>query len=293
MVILPITVLVHEGIMARTYLVRLRLAGFIPAAILLMVSKHDPKTGKQVGRWLPAKLRLNYAKKAQEKSQNFWPRRLRKDEPNLFEMMTKTISKSYALPLGIYDEILGAINYEEFTEIFQTIMVDGYKDPELQCLVSNLSHKTILFTGGGILPPSLLALPGTRFIHIHPGTLPYVRGSDGLLWSTLTRNKPGVSVFYMAPEIDNGNIISAGETSPLTFPIAKEKRPDYQTLYRLIFSYYDPMLRAQKLIEVLKQAKDPTNLLSDPQDMSIGLTYRFMHPTIRDIALKLLFPDQS
>ena len=73
----------------------------------------------------------------------------------------------------------------------------------------------------GILPPSLLALPGVKFIHVHPGFLPYVRGSDGLLWSALIRNKPGVSVFYMDPEIDGGKIISAGEISPLTFPVSK------------------------------------------------------------------------
>ena len=292
-IILPITVLVHEGIMARTYLVRLRQAGFMPAAIILMVYNYDPQTGKQIGRLLPAKLRLKYAKISQEMSQNFWPRQLKKDAPDLFRTMTDTICKFYALPQETYDEILGPINYQDFTESFQTLMVNDYKDPELQNPISNLEHKTILFTGGGIIPPSLLSLPDVRFLHIHPGFLPFVRGADGLLWSILTRHKPGVSIFFMDSEIDNGNIISAGETSFLTFPVNKEKRPDDQTLYRFIFSYFDPMLRAQKLIEVFKQVKDPANLQGNPQNMSKGLTYRFMHPTIRNIALKILFPDYS
>jgi hypothetical protein len=45
------------------------------------------------------------------------------------------------------------------------------------------------------------------------------------------------------------------ENSPLIFPVDRKKRPDYQTLYTLIFSYYDPVLRAQKLAAVLKQKK--------------------------------------
>ena len=223
--------------------------------------------------------------------QNYWPRRLRKDEPDLFGIMTKIIAQSYVLPLDIYDEILGSINYEEFTETFQTIMVDDYKDPALQVLISNLRHKTILFTGGGILPPNLIALQDIRFVHVHPGFLPHIRGSDGLLWSTLIRGKPGVSIFYMDTAIDWGNIITAGEFPSLAFPVKPEDRPDDQTLYRMVFSYYDPMLRAQKLIKVLNQGKDLGSFPSNSQDLSSGVTYHFMHPAMRNVALKRLYPN--
>lgn len=45
----------------------------------------------------------------------------------------------------------------------------------------------ILFTGGGILPEQVLMLPQLKFLHVHPGFLPAIRGADCALWSTTVR----------------------------------------------------------------------------------------------------------
>ncbi len=61
-----LTVLVHEGPIARTYLEALRSAGMRPARIVLMVDGRDPGTGKPLGRWLPSSWRLKHAARVQD-----------------------------------------------------------------------------------------------------------------------------------------------------------------------------------------------------------------------------------
>ena len=50
-----------------------------------------------------------------------------------------------------------------------------------------------------------------KFIHIHPGYLPFVKGLDGTLWSYIIRSKFGVTSFEMNQGIDTGNIIMREE----------------------------------------------------------------------------------
>ena len=204
--------------------------------------------------------------------------------------MTSTIAKAFDLSAETFDEILTFSNYGVYAETVERVMVKGLADPTLAEFLSRFAPTAVLYTGGGIIPASLLSVPGLRFLHIHPGRLPYVRGADGLLWSTLVRGKPGASCFYMAPGIDTGGIVQAAEFSPLEFPLPANGRPDDPALYRAIFSYYDPMLRAAMLLRVFRIGDNPMNLASEAQQPQQGLTYHFMGPVLRRVALEVIFP---
>jgi hypothetical protein len=117
-----------------------------------------------------------------------------------------------------------------------------------------------------------------------------VRGADGLLWSTLVRRRPAVSCFYMAPGLDTGDVIDTQEFSPIRFEPAGDL-PDDATLYRVLYAYVDPLLRAALLMRLLDAAGDPWNLPTRAQNTEAGVTYHFMHPAVRRTALEQIFPN--
>ncbi|MDG2012101.1 MAG: formyltransferase family protein, partial [Pirellulaceae bacterium] len=76
--------------------------------------------------------------------------------------------------------------------------------------IKSCPQEYIIFCGGGLLRREILALP-KRFIHIHPGVVPDVKGADGILWSSLVRKRIGMSAFFMNQGIDTGDIIQTRE----------------------------------------------------------------------------------
>ena len=286
---LPLTVLLAEGPIGRAYLVTLRRAGLRPHTILLMVSRTHPATRKPVGRWLPGGVRLAYAERVQESALNYWPRRIRQTSVGLYSAMVAGVEPWCAAPGAVLEEMFAPMRYEAYAERVERVGVDTLVDPALQTALARMEQPTVLFTGGGIVPGALLDMPDCRFVHMHPGHLPDVRGADGLLWSVLVRGRPGVSCFYMAKGLDTGDVIAAEEQHLVPFELGEQPRPDDQTLYRALFAYCDPLLRAQLLLRVLANASDVAALPAVPQDISAGVTYHFMHPRLRRIALGRLF----
>ena len=47
-----------------------------------------------------------------------------------------------------------------------------------------------------------------KFIHIHPGYLPEIKGADGSLWHINKHNNIGISSFFMSKKIDEGLVIA-------------------------------------------------------------------------------------
>jgi len=75
----------------------------------------------------------------------------------------------------------------------------------------------------------------------------------------------------------------------LRFDLTGMARPDDQTLYRAIFSYCDPLLRADLLVNHVLAKGDGSSLDGLPQDTSRGVTYHFMHSALRARVLAELF----
>jgi SAM-dependent methyltransferase len=291
---LPITVLAWEGPQARAYLVRLRRSGLRPQRVMLMV--RDPKAERH-GR--PAGLRgigLRRAERAQDRSHNFHPYAIRKSQPRLVEAIADAMSRVVDEPRSFFNDMYDqSFSYDDFADEIERVGANNYRDPGLLAALTKRAGSTVVYTGGGIVPPQVFDVPGIRLIHVHTGYLPFVRGADVLLWSMLVRGRPGVSGFFMSPGLDEGDVLAARELAPFQVELPAECNPDDDTLYRCVFSFIDPLIRAELLVrDVLEPADDVGSLQGEPQDLAAGITYHFMHPAVRARALRTLFkPVQS
>ena len=289
MTTIPLTVLLHDGPIGRAYLTTLRRLGLQPAMLILLVYKHGP-TGKAVGRWWPGKMRVAYAERIQEVRLNYWARRLRKEFGSLVESMINSICDGFELSPDFHDEMFAPKwKYEQYSPHVRRAFVSGLNDPQLVDLLTDTAPAAVLYTGGGIVPSSLLCIAALRFVHVHPGLLPQVRGADGLLWSTLVRGRPGATCIYMESGIDEGEIIWADEFEPPALTIPPSENPTEQDLYRAIYAFYDPIIRARVLRRVFSLGLDLAAMRSKPQRSSSEATYRFMHPCLRRKALQQIF----
>ena len=290
--VLPLTVLAWEGPQARAYLVRLRRAGLRPERIILLVE--DPiraRAGWSPGLHNPVFAR--WAERRQDRTRNFHPYAIRKDHPALVAAIGRAMADVVDDPVGQYHEMYGGFSYDDHADVVTRVPAGSYKDETVVEALREHGATTVLFTGGGIVPAAVFEVPGVRLIHVHTGFLPHVRGADVLLWSLLERGRPGVSAFFMTPGLDDGDVLAARELDPLAVPLPPGERIDDDTLYRALFSFIDPLIRAELLVaDVLEPAADIDELAATPQDLDVGITYHFMHPTVRARALRLLFPSR-
>ena len=287
---IPLTVLAHEGPGSRAYLVMMAAAGFRPSSIIAMVSSHGEVggNGKRVGRFLPKPIHRPYAKRIQEVRRMYWPRRIRNKHPALYESIVNGLSSLVEKPLQKLDAITGIFNWDNYSDSVDHITVKNYHDKQVRQALQKSTVNKVLYTGGGIVPTSLIESTN-RFIHIHPGNLPFVRGADGLLWSTLVRGQPGAACFYMNDGIDTGDIIDTNDLPAITFSLSDSDRPNDQILYNAIFSYYDPLIRAKVFTDILTKHHGSLPDTGSHQSDIEGTTYHFMHPAIRKKALRQIF----
>ena len=288
MTTLPLTVLHYESPIGRAYLSMLAAHGYKADKIIQMV----PSPGRFT-RILPSSIRLKHAAAQQHLSAHHWPHVLPRQFPELCRVVMQKIADTHCLKRGVFDEIRENRPLENYADTVVRIECAGLKDPGLISLLNENKEQLILFTGGGLVPRTILELPGIRLLHIHPGFLPDVRGADGLLWSMLVRGKPGASGFIMKPGIDEGDLVLAGDFEPLVFERPENNAPDGLTLYRMIFSYYDPIIRAKMLERVLELFPDPDRITGVPQNLQQGRTYHFMNHRVRHLALTRIFANPA
>ena len=126
-----------------------------------------------------------------------------------------------------------------------------------------------IFTGGGILKTEILS-SGPRFIHFHPGIVPFYRGSTCFYYSIINDDKCGVTAYVMNEKLDAGKIIHQK-----TFP-----KPSHI----FIDDVFDAHIRSDTMTDVLKN-----NLLVkenfSKQDPNVGETYFVIHPVLKHVAI--------
>ena len=247
---LPITVLLHDGPMARAYLTMMDMTDLQPARIIYMINSTYSASANRIGAVLPKPMRFRLAEAVQRGACFHWPRQIYRNKRGLFSEMTQVIGTTYGLDQDFFLNLLGTERINHHAADVDRIFVSGLTDPELQLAIAADGNGTILFTGGGIVPEGLLELEGVQFLHIHPGHLPDIRGADGLLWSTLIRKKLGVSAFIMAPGIDTGDLVVTEEFAPLQFNLEPDQRADDKMLYQAIYSF--SFLREELLLQLIK-----------------------------------------
>lgn len=186
-------------------------------------------------------------------------------------------------PIDYFSEF----DWQKYTAEVLNFTAEDFNDPFLQKVLDNEKCQNFLYTNGGIVPPSVLEKRKRRIFHIHPGIVPYVKGSDGLLWSALTRDKVGASCFYMDAGIDTGTIIQTKEWVIPHFSNEPIEGLDLDTLYRALLYSFDPHLRAELFSEVVENFYSSLNEIpSKVQKPQEGRTYYAMHPQIKLYALE-------
>jgi hypothetical protein len=174
---------------------------------------------------------------------------------------------------------------------YQEITIDHINEEKLITYLSNSVDETyIIFCGGGILRHPILNC-GKKFIHVHPGIVPEVRGADCLLWSALVNNKIGMSAFFMDEDIDTGDIIDRCSFEVPCFDIDFSKW-DPQIIKSLLIQYVDPHFRADTLVSVFEKEPDPSLWETQKQSSSEGNTYYFMHNELLPQALRKFFKSE-
>ena len=158
--------------------------------------------------------------------------------------------------------------------------------------LADCPQEFVVFCGGGILRREILSLP-KRFIHIHPGVVPDVKGADGILWSSLVRRKIGMSAFFMNEGIDTGDILKTQEYDiPRLFEFPTNAASRWQ-LSNFIVNFVDPVFRAKLLSELFENNSDPGKWTTTIQNPLDGKVYYFMHDAVKQHSLRPWHGDST
>lgn len=170
---------------------------------------------------------------------------------------------------------------DKYSNIVKYYKFWDFKDPDLFKLMLQDKDSFFLYVSGGIVPKEIFEA-GLKIIHTHPGLIPYTRGSDGFLWSLLTRGKLGYSCFFMNQYIDGGDLLYQEEKTLHDFSDQRYLIKDnYLDIYRALLLSYDPHMRAQILTKTITQCGGILeNLQVIEKDKNSGRDYFRMHKNI-------------
>ena len=150
------------------------------------------------------------------------------------------------------------------------------RDPnseEVLKLVQESTQSIFVYSGpGGAILGDRILSTGKNFVHVHPGIVPYYRGSTTLYYSLLNDGNCGATIFYMDTQIDTGPVIMKRAFTA----------PDDRTT---IDTQYDPLIRAKLLVDVLQEYARTGTLPSEPQNTHVGETYFIIHPVLKHLAI--------
>lgn len=111
-----------------------------------------------------------------------------------------------------------------------------------------------------------------QFLHIHPGKLPDFKGSTTIYYTLLQGQKITATALLLNEHIDSGAIVDQMEFA----------LPDDKSEIDFIF---DPYIRAQLLVKVLKKYKSVGKLSAREQPKNVNKCYYVIHPVLKHIAI--------
>ena len=153
--------------------------------------------------------------------------------------------------------------------------------------IENLNEKNLLNTSKQIYKDFSHK---KNIIHIHPGYLPKVRGADGSLHSIFNFNVLGVSSFLISKSIDKGPIINR---QIYKFKKFKFDTSIYSTkdIYRIWYSFFDPLLRAKHLEFLIKNKIEMSKyLILDNTEILQSKYYTFFKENeLKEVFDKIFF----
>jgi hypothetical protein len=276
---MDLTVLFWEGPIARAYLEMLKFMNIKPKKIIHLISNNDISTGKPNSKWMPKNLKPTLYASKQFQSISYWPSKLKKTEREQYVNIKNTVSEYLGITDTVFDDAYKSKPLENYSDNVKSMLVDNIKDP---AIVQQLGQENgnVLFTGGGILTKQYFEVKNINFIHIHPGYLPEIRGSDGVLWSMLLNGYPSGSCFFMTPNLDDGEVIHRNFLG-IDFDMSRFSTKEYKDKYRMLFSYIDPWVRACILAESIVETELFKSIQAIKQDESSSNMFYTMHSELQ------------
>ena len=233
----------QEGPIGRAYLNFFKLNKIMPNKIYYLYKK----------KFLPRglNLRIFFQKKNFYALKNLgFNQNLCNDIENFFNFKKNFISDMYKFEL--INEFKDNIVYIPDENINSSIIYD-------KLLESN--EENFLNTSNQIYKKTLDTKK--NFYHVHPGYLPKSRGADGSLNSILYHGNLGVSFFKMTKEIDIGDIYLRKIIQIKKFNLNNYSQKDLKDVYRIWFSFFDPIIRTSLLKNIFDD-----NFKFSPLDVS-------------------------
>ena len=158
---------------------------------------------------------------------------------------------------------------------YQIVQAASLNDAAVLDAVQSLSETYLLFSGGGILGREILSL-GKKFIHIHPGFLPDVRGSLAVEWTVLLSKGVAASALFMAEQIDAGDVMMTRHFDP----------PELE--HGGIPPYFSSHIRSEVLLDLVREYARTGRFRARPQNSEAGETYYKMHPALNNLVFSKL-----
>jgi len=158
---------------------------------------------------------------------------------------------------------------------YKIVKTNNINDNKIYEILKTKKQNIWIYSGfpSGIIKSKMFKL-NKKFLHVHPGYLPYYRGSTTVYYSVLKENNVGVSSMFLNEKIDQGPIIMREK-----FSLPNKQDFDY---------IYDPKIRSKILIETLKKLINDENYYTCIQKPEDGETYYIIHPILKHLSIMKL-----
>lgn len=153
--------------------------------------------------------------------------------------------------------------------------VKDLNSPQTAEMLRKLAPDLVLLGGVPIIRPHILAIPLRGTLNVHMGLLPAFRGKNVAEWSVFTGQQVGITVHFVDPGVDTGNIlyrepIEVDDCADIAAMRAKIRKIQHRALAKCAM-----LLLANQLQPL-------------PQEAAAGKQYYVMHPRLRAIVERRL-----
>lgn len=151
--------------------------------------------------------------------------------------------------------------------------VDRLDAPAVLDVLAGLAPALVVIAppAGVLLAPAFFAIPGLRYLHVHPGQVPGYRGSTPMYHQLLAEGRLVASALLLDAGIDTGGVLG-------------ERIFDAPGDRTSIDHVFDPWMRAATLVDVLAAYAAGRELVALPQ-AGPARTWFVIHPVLRHVAL--------
>lgn len=161
----------------------------------------------------------------------------------------------------------------ELTDDVDESRAGTVNSPDVVQWIHEKEPRLVVYSGfGGEIIKDDVLHAGAPLLHIHSGWLPDYRGSTTLYYSYLQEGTCGVTALLLHADIDAG-------------PILRRKRYPPPPPGMDVDYCYDSAIRADLLVDVLREWKVNDGMPPLIEQPDNGTTYYIIHPVLKHIAL--------